>query len=203
MGTQNKSNRELTYCPFAQARAFVRMLALRSGDDWWVWCRAGARPPDIPATPDRVYRDDGWSNWGDWLGTGTVATGHRRHRPFAEARSFVQGLGLRSQADWQAWAKTAARPPDIPAAPAGVYTDCGWLSWGDWLGTGMVAVGQRRYRPFTEARASVRALGLRNCDEGMVPDGGPAARDSDPSACRLQRRWVGRLARLARHGSWA
>jgi hypothetical protein len=30
----------------------------------------------------------------------------------------------------------ARRPMDIPAHPQPVYADGGWVSWGDWLGTG-------------------------------------------------------------------
>ena len=38
---------------------------------------------------------------GDWLGTGTVATHLRKYRSFKEARAFVRGLGLKSQAEWR------------------------------------------------------------------------------------------------------
>lgn len=30
-------------------------------------------------------------------------------------------------------------PVDIPAGPSNTYAEKGWLSWGDWLGTGTLA----------------------------------------------------------------
>jgi hypothetical protein len=43
-----------------------------------------------------------------------------------------------------------------------VYKDSGWLGWGDFLGTGNLARHLIKYRPFHEARAFARSLGLAN-----------------------------------------
>src|SRR5205085_12306254 len=114
--------------------------------------KSAARPPDSPTNPNRTYADEGWVSWGDWLGTGSVATYKRSHRPFEQARAYARSLHLATHTAWFSWARTAARPSDIPANPEGVYRDEGWVSWGDWLGTGFVARTQRAYRPFAEAR---------------------------------------------------
>lgn len=39
-------------------------------------------------------------------------------RPFEEAREFVRALGLQRQREWAEWAKTDARPTDIPFNPS-------------------------------------------------------------------------------------
>ncbi len=156
--------------PFRQAAAFVRSLGLRSQEQWREYCRGalrgrGRRPQDIPAAPDLVYRNEGWRNWGDWLGTGTEATQLRRYRAFDSAREFVRQLGLRSQTDWRRYCNGTLSgkgqcPEDIPAAPNHVYKEDDWLGWGDWLGTGTVANHRRQFRPFEAARALARGLGL-------------------------------------------
>jgi len=46
-----------------------------------------ARPIDIPKGPDTVYRNKGWTNWGDWLGTGVVASQMRGYMSFEEVRA--------------------------------------------------------------------------------------------------------------------
>ncbi|PLS85140.1 MAG: hypothetical protein CYG60_14200 [Actinobacteria bacterium] len=38
-----------------------------------------------------------------------------------------------NQAAWREWAKTEAKPQDIPASPAAAYPE-EWRGWGDWLG---------------------------------------------------------------------
>ena len=35
--------------PFAEARAFVHSRGLKSVPEWWVYCKSGKKPPDIPS----------------------------------------------------------------------------------------------------------------------------------------------------------
>ena len=86
-------------------------------------------------------------------------------RPFDEARAFVHSLGLNNIAEWNQWRKTDARSNDIPSSPDRVYKVKGWISWGDWLGTGRIANSQMIYRSFEKARAFARNLKLKNQKE--------------------------------------
>jgi hypothetical protein len=156
--------------PFAEARAFVHSLGLRSGAEWKKFVRGklavdkGPFPDDLPASPDNVasYRDE-WTSWGDWLGTGRVADQLRVHRPFEEARAFARGLGLKSVLEWVRFARgkfpeKGLRPSDIPAHPSTVYEE--WDCWGDWLGIGHR--WRKSLRSFDEVRAFARSLGLKS-----------------------------------------
>ncbi len=112
----------------------------------------------------------------------------REYRPFEEARAFVHGLGLTSGAEWFKYCvgqmpEKGKKPEDIPAAPQAIYKDHGWISWGDWLGTGTIAPRLREYRPFAEARAFVHGLGLNGRAEwkkycaGQMPEKGKKPED--------------------------
>jgi len=150
--TQQQARRH--WRSFEEARALTQSLGLKSKKAWAAWAHSGARPADIPATPPYVYRGKGWVSWGDWLGTRNRRGGWRS---FKEARALTRSLGLKSVADWNDWAKSEARPVDIPCFPQSFYRDQGWVSWDDWLGR---QPGQSRYRSYEEARAFVRSLGL-------------------------------------------
>ena len=102
-------------------------------------------------------------------------------RPFAEARAFVHKLNLRNEDEWRSYCKSGKKPDDIPAKPSRTYST-EFKGFGDWLGTGYIACRDRVYLPFTEARAFVQALGLKNSDEwrsycksGKKPDHIPAS----------------------------
>jgi hypothetical protein len=153
--------------PFAEAREFVRRLGLRSSADWHAYRRSDQCPSDIPASPNAIYAQRGWVGMGDWLGTGTIATRLREYLPFGEARAFVSSLGLKSQAEWDAFARSARFPADLPRAPHMVYADDGWESWGDWLGTGRIATYKVEYRAFGQARSFARALRLKSRTEWL------------------------------------
>lgn len=153
--------------PFHEARQFVRGLQLKSKSQWDEYCRSGEKPADISSAPAHSYRDKGWQGWGDWLGTGTIATFQRKYRPFHEARSFVHGLHLNSLEDWNLYCKSGEKPGDIPAKPSETYKNDGWKDAGDWLGTGRVANGCRQFRSFQDARRFVHSLGLQSQVEWM------------------------------------
>jgi len=125
-GTGNR--RGMKWLPFAEARAFVRSLGLKSRtafDAWW----SKNKPQDIPSHPDRVYAGEGWAGWGDWTGTG-----NRRGvkwLPFVNARAHARSHRFRSMKEYEAW---KGRPNNIPFHPERIYADKGWVSSYDWLG---------------------------------------------------------------------
>jgi hypothetical protein len=119
--------------PFKNARAFVRHLGLKNYTEWNEYCKSGKKPADIPAAPDQLYAEAGWSGFGDWLGTGRLATHLRQYRSFKKARAFVRSLGLKSNKEWRAYFKSGKKPSDIPNVPEKVYANDGWTGWGDWL----------------------------------------------------------------------
>lgn len=125
------------------------------------------RPPDIPANTDCTYAEAGWIGYGDWLGTGTIAFSLRKCRPFKKAREFARSLKLNNRAEWWAFCRGKLHhkgrlPSDIPSNPNITYADHGWISIGDWLGTGFIPSRLRQFRAFEEARRFARGLKLRN-----------------------------------------
>ncbi|MHB8109995.1 MAG: restriction endonuclease [Syntrophorhabdaceae bacterium] len=175
LGTGTIANFLREYRPFEEARAFVQTLGLLNNDEWRQFCRGGfpekgALPSDIPVNPDQTYKNQDWKGYGDWLGTGTIASGLINYRPFAKAWQFARALDLKSGSEWRMFCKgllpnKGMLPDDIPAKPDGTYMNKGWKGWGDWLGTGSIAFWLREYRPFTEAREFALSLGLKNVDE--------------------------------------
>jgi hypothetical protein len=146
LGTGAVAPTRRTFRPFTEARAFARKLKLKSEADWRAFCKGelphkGSRSTDIPAHPERKYAAKGWASWGDWLGTGTIASNSRKFRPSCEARAFARKLNLKSEAEWRMYCKgklpqKARLPEDIPAHADRTYAGRGWVNWGDWLGTG-------------------------------------------------------------------
>ncbi|MFN6078183.1 MAG: helicase-related protein, partial [Bacteroidota bacterium] len=153
------------WLPFEEAREFVRNLNLKGQKEWFDYCKSGEKPEDIPVAPHLVYKQDGWNTWGDWLGTGSVASHLREYRPFEEAREFVHNLNLKGEKEWRDYRKSGNKPEDIPSNPNQTYKQDGWKTWGDWLGNGIVASHLREYRPFEEAREFVHNLNLKSQKE--------------------------------------
>ena len=180
LGTNRIATQRRTYWNFEAARTFVQSLNLQSVASWKKFTKDSAFPKELPTNPPMAYKDKGWKTWGDWLGTNFVALQHRDYIRFSKARAYVRCLELRSREEWKAWwAKN--RPSNIPQHVALVYQNDGWKGWGDFSGTGFVANQCRTFRPFEEARAFVRPLGIKSQSEwrryaqsGRKPDDIPA-----------------------------
>ena len=189
---------------FKRARKFVRGLGLKGQSEWNQYCTGelpekDRLPRDIPSNPNAAYKNQGWKNMGDWLGTFSIASRLREYRPFRESRKLVHGLALRSHAEWKKYCKEGKLPQDIPVAPDRKYKDEGWVNWGDWLGTGIVATHLRPYRTFKQARSFVHSLGLTSSPEwrkyckGDLPKKGTLPKDipSDPHHLYKGKGWIG------------
>jgi predicted helicase len=90
------------------------------------------------AISTRLWENVGRANW----------------RKFEDARVFVHGLGLKTFFEWRTYYKSANKPADIPVNPNRTYANAGWVGWGDWLGTGMVATRDRQFRSFRHREAN-------------------------------------------------
>jgi hypothetical protein len=208
LGTGNIANYNKQYLPFEEARAFVHSLGIKSGNQWEIYCKDGIpglpkKPDNIPFSADRSYADKGWKGWGDWLGTGTVANYNKQFLPFEEARAFVRSLGLKSGSQWARYCKgefphLPPKPESIPVSADRTYETGGWVSMGDWLGTGVVSVNKIQIPEFQKTRAEVRRLKLKSVREwrllikGVIPgwDKLPALTPKNPDAGYSGKGWI-------------
>lgn len=152
---------------FREARDLARSLDLGGYHAWIAWRKEAPDPLGLPSNPQKVYADQ-WVSWGDWLGTGTVATALFQPMKWSEARALVRELHLRNQVEFKDWASggrpdLAPRPPDLPTNPWRSYAKL-WKGWGDFLGTGNLSPRARaaKFWVFQRARTYVRKLRLNN-----------------------------------------
>jgi len=66
--TEYRANRPRHYRLFEEAREFARSLNLKSFQQWRDYSKSGVKPHDIPTDPRKVYGDQGWKGFADWLG---------------------------------------------------------------------------------------------------------------------------------------
>jgi hypothetical protein len=83
--------------------------------------------------------------------------------PFEKAREYTRALGLKSVKEWYEYCKTHTLPEGIPMAPDAAYKGDGWISWGDFLGTGKRRVAQTV--SFEKATEYARSLGCKSVKE--------------------------------------
>ena len=151
--------------PYTEAREFVRSLKLKSVQEWKAFTKTKNLPYDIPKNPRVTYKNRGWEDMGDFLGTEIIALYNKKFRPFKKARAFVRSLNIKKESEWRAYCKNKEFPKDIPKNPRLIYKNHGWVSSGDWFGTGSVSKHSAKFRTFKEARKFARSSGIKSYSE--------------------------------------
>ncbi len=165
LGTGNIGNQNKIFRSFLDAKKFVRKLKISSQTEWVnKYCKSGNKPNDIPSNVQNTYKKE-WTSWGDFLGTGNIRPKDRKFMDFDRARKFIRKLKFKNRDDWKEFVKSREFPLDIPKDPSVSYRKKGWTSWGDFLGTGVIANQNRVHRPFEDAQKFVQSLGLKNQKE--------------------------------------
>ena len=123
LGTRNVATRSAVYLTFNDCRKFVQNLHLSGQDEWIKYCKFGKKPSNVPASPWKVYNNNGWTNMGDFFGTGNISNSKKQFRPFKEARDFVRTLKLKGKKEWEAYCNSGNKPDDIPSAPWSTYKE--------------------------------------------------------------------------------
>lgn len=162
LGTGTIAPQLKEYWSFEKAREFVLSLGIKNQRDWSAYCRSGKKLIGIPTSPQKVYRNKGWKNFGDWYGTGMIRHKDRVYWSFEKARDYARKLELKNIKSWRQFAKSGKLPKEIPADPYKVYKNKGWKNFGHWFGTYSVASYLREYWPFEKARDYVQNLKLKS-----------------------------------------
>lgn len=89
--------------------------------------------------------------------TGDDTAAPRRMLPFAKAKSLLRLWGITSRSGYFGLPPAVREQSGLPLAPDQHYRDEGWQGWADFL-----ADRSARFVSFDEARALVRALGIRS-----------------------------------------
>lgn len=125
------NSQKLTYL---EAQKIVLQFNLKSTKEWTIFCQSEKKPNNIPNRPSSVYKNKGWTGWGDWLGTNTIAHFNKEFITLQELKEIVQSNGLKTQLQWNQFYKNLEDKTKIPSSPQGTYKNKGWINWADFLG---------------------------------------------------------------------
>jgi superfamily II DNA or RNA helicase len=83
--------------------------------------------------------------------------GRANWRSYAEAQKQISSIGFKNVSEWRKFSNSGSRPFDIPSRPNENYKNCGWTTWGAFLGNETIATKDIVYLSFKEAREYIRS----------------------------------------------
>lgn len=134
------------FLAFDDARKYVHSLNIKNQSEW----NKLIKPVNIPSMPHRTYKKQ-WKGYGDWLGTGVIATQDRIYISFEAARLYIRSLELNGIYEFNELCRSDLIPVDIPKTPNVVYKELGWIDYYDFLGCEpTISKGELKIRNFLE-----------------------------------------------------
>jgi len=175
LGTGRTSNKEKHQKQpnYDDASKICHDLGIKLGTEYFNKYKKKKLPKFFPANPPNVYHKI-WKKrggWGGFLQTGDVANQDRKFLDYNDAKKIVQksrwkNKKISSGTEYEKWSLTNQRPRNIPANPERTYNkEKTWISWGDYLGTEIIANKDKQFRGFKEARKFVQKLKLNGQKE--------------------------------------
>jgi len=143
------------FLTYDQAKKIVHPLKITSQTQWKKFTKSdGFSKYNFPMDVEGFYKRKGsWKNWGDFLGTGTIAFQDRTYVSYDQAKKIIHPLKIQNQEAWNKFTKSDTFPDNVPKDPAKYYEKSGtWISVGDFLGTFSVAPQNKQFIPFYDAK---------------------------------------------------
>ncbi len=134
LGHENVATFRYKNINFKEVRKIVRKLNIPTKEKYRPTILK--RKLKIPLNPDGVFKNRGWVNWSDFLGSGNISPAQRRkmRMSFEEAKIFVRKLKIKNSSEWRKYLKSKKRPINLPSMPDRSYKNDGWKDWPDFLG---------------------------------------------------------------------
>ena len=153
--------------PFEEARDFIRKLKLKNNKEYGDYIRNNNI--NIPLKPYKTYKNKGWIDIGDFLGTFKKSNVGREYKSFEDAKIFLKKLNFKSRTEWYKYYKEGNKPDDMPVILSKIYgKHPKWKGLSDFLGSDYIRTNDRNYLTYKEAEDYVRKIGLKNVREWQV-----------------------------------
>ena len=134
LGTESVATYLRKYRSYKEAKKYAQSLKFENGKDWFKYSKSKNFPKDIPANPNRVYKNE-FKGMGDFLGTGVVATTLKKFKSYKEAKKYIQSFKVKNITEWLKFKNSEEFSQNIPKAPDKFYIK-EWKGWLDFFGTG-------------------------------------------------------------------
>ena len=110
---------------YKDAKEKIKEFNIKTQKEWYIFCKKGLKPFNIPSCPAEVYKNKGWVSWSNFLDKDWIS--------FSEAKKLAIENKIKSLGKWRKFCSSVRKEIRVPTKPFDVYKDKGWASWQDFL----------------------------------------------------------------------
>jgi len=164
LNTGRIQNQLKIFLTYEEAKKYTLKLNLKTTNEWK---RLKNKPTNIPSLPELTYKNKGWVNWSDFLGTEIISDNelHENFLKIDECKDYVKNnlSFIKSSIQWKKYLKEndESIPKTIPRNPELSYKNKGWKNWGDFLETGNVMYKDKVFLNFENCKLIIQSFNLK------------------------------------------
>ena len=148
--------------PYKQAKIYAQTLKLKDGEEWNRHTKSKKFPNGIYKN---LYNYKEFEGINEFLGTGFARL--RKFKSYQEAKKYAQKQKLKSGKEWVLHTKSKNFPKDIPKVPTSTFRKQ-FEGWGEFLGTGAIAMQLRKFKSYQEAKKYAQKQKLKSSKEWVL-----------------------------------
>jgi superfamily II DNA or RNA helicase len=136
-------------------KKIVRKLKIKNSNEYVKKYKKIRHNKQIPYAPNTTYKNKGWVNWANFLGTNKLQK--IDYWSFKKSKKYIKKFNLRNQSDWYKFCKNN-KPINIPSHPHIIYKNKGFKDLGHFIGSNNIANKNRfkNYLSYEEAKKFLR-----------------------------------------------
>lgn len=147
------------YMSFEEAKAFLSEKNIKSASIYSNMRANRLIPLTLPSSPSETYATDGWSGWGDYLGTWRRCAADIKWASYEEAKELMQKYKVTSSEHFRKVRKSNKEVfQKVPSIPKSIYKDK-WTDWSDFLERKELKKCPKM--SFQDARNYIHSLGIK------------------------------------------
>jgi len=138
LNTGRKWSNDVNYITYNNSKKYIKknLKYIKTVKAWKLAAKENKIPLDIPNRPNRFYKNRGWKNWGDFLGTKTIANQNKNFISYEDAKIWLKNnaLHIKGVNYWRSiYVKSKDFPCFLPKCPNLTYKK-EWEGWKKFLG---------------------------------------------------------------------
>ncbi|MBT7652242.1 MAG: hypothetical protein HN563_02900 [Flavobacteriales bacterium] len=122
---------------YEEAKKFIKKFKIQSSRDYVKFTQTTDSVINLPGVPYRVYKNEGWINWKEYLGYQKRKSSRKEYASLHDAKKILYPLNLQSSKEYMNLLRDDVdfkKTYQLTTKPTRVYKDSGWKGFQDYLG---------------------------------------------------------------------